>query len=225
MMFASARTDAGQGNTVWQFSLFFVGVIRQVMFASARICAGQKISYDMLSLLFVGVLWQMMFASARNFAGQGNIVCHLLLVVCWAGKYHMPCFNCSFLGRFGSLKVLTAVGYDIGVRLAMPHLHLLPPMVVGQIRNRAGMIGLPDGLYAPAPGLRLALWQGPQQFQPERQEPLMLEDIRRDEVEEENEENWEEEEEEEEEEDQKGSPQADAVENDEKSAEEEYVLV
>ena len=46
----------------------------------------------------------------------------------------------------------------------------------------------------------------------------MLEDIRRDEVEEENEENGEEE-------DQKGSPQADAVEHDEKSDEEEYVLV
>ena len=130
-------------------------------------------------------------------------------------------FYLFFPGMFWfPMQVLTAVGYDIGVRLGMPYLHLLPPMVVGQIRNRAGLIGLPDGLYAPAPvDLRLAEWQGLQRFQPERQEPLMLEDIRRDEVEEEHEENGEEEE------DQKGSPQADAVEHDEKSDEEEYVLV
>ena len=126
-------------------------------------------------------------------------------------------FSWFFPGVFRFLmKVLTALDFDIGVRLGMPYLQLLPPMVVGQIRNRAGMQHVPFPVDA---GLVLRRWEGPQQFQqPERQEPLMLEDIRRDE-EGENENG------EEVEEDQEGSPQSNAVENDEKSDEEEYVLV
>ena len=124
----------------------------------------------------------------------------------------MTCFHCSFQCRF-LIKVLTALDFDIGVRLGVPYLQLLlPPMVVGQIRVRAGLLG-PLPL---APGEQVAplrRWEGQQ-----RRKPLMLEDIRGDE-EEENENG------EEVEEDQKGSPQPNAVEKDEKSDEEEYVVL
>ena len=105
------------------------------------------------------------------------------------------------------MKVLTALDFDIGVRVAVPYLQLLPPMVVGQIRVRANMLDEPLRILPELPVLR--------RVPPERREPLMLEDIRRDEVEENGEE----------EEDNLLGPPPDAVESDEKSDEDEYVLV
>ena len=126
-------------------------------------------------------------------------------------------FSLFFPGLFLFLmKVLTVLDFDIGVRLGVPYLQLLPPMVVGQIRIRAGML---DVLFPVDPGLVLRRWEEPLQFQqPERQEPRMLKDIRRDK--EGDHENGEEVEE-----DQNGSPQPNAVENGEKSDDEEYVLL
>ena len=126
----------------------------------------------------------MVFASAPICSGQENIIRHVFIVLS----------KCWFL-----IKVLTALDFDIGVRLGVPYLQLLPPMVVGQIRVRAGLLG-PLTL---APGEQVAplrRWEGHQ-----RREPLTLEDIRGDE-EEENENG------EEVEEDQKGSLQPNAVE-------------
>ena len=94
------------------------------------------------------------------------------------------------------MQVLTALDFDIGVRVAVPYLQLLPPMVVGQIRVRANMLDEPLRILPELPVLR--------RVPPEQ---LMLEDGEADP-----------------EEDQEGSPQ-DAVESDEKSDEDEYVLV
>ena len=135
----------------------------------------------------------MMFASARICVGQDNIIFHVFNVLSW-----------RVFGFF--MKVLTALDFDIGVRLGVPYLQLLPPMVVGQIRVRANMLDEPFRVQGPQlPVLR--------PVQPERREPLMLEDKRRDEVEG----NGRDEENGEEEEGQEGSPQ--------KSDEYGYVLV
>ena len=89
----------------------------------------------------------------------------------------MTCFHGSFL-CWCLIRVLTALDFDIGVRLGVPYLQLLPPTVVGH-RVRAGLLGPLPFFGTGEQVAPLRRWEGQQ-----RRETLMLEDIRRDEEEE-----------------------------------------